>query len=113
MAGRRRPSRVTWIRNSASMPPRAIKRVHLDALQVTGVPLTASELEEAWRDAVRAAELAERLTTAAAAAVEDAQANVVAATEVSRLADEAAAAAIRAAMSAKAAHRRAVDGELV
>jgi hypothetical protein len=70
-------------------------------------PITASELEADWRDAVLAADLAEPLTDAAAAAVEQAKANAIA--EVSRLADETAAAAVRAAMKAKAAYRRATD----
>ena len=64
---------------------------------------TASDLVAAWRDAVRAAELAERLAAAAAESVRQADAHAVAAAEIAHLADATAKAAVRAAARAHAA----------
>jgi hypothetical protein len=73
---------------------------------------SASDLLDAWRDAVRAAELAARLTATAARAVEHAAASAAAAAEMSRLADETAAAAGEAATQAKAAYRRLLEASV-
>lgn len=64
--------------------------------------MTTADLLNAWRDAVRAAELAERLSTAAATAVEDAEGRAIASAELAHLAEQAAAAAARAAARAAA-----------
>jgi hypothetical protein len=69
--------------------------------------LTTEELLEQWRDATRAAELAERLAQLAAESAERADQNAVAAEEIARMAERAAKAAERAAVSARKAANRA------
>ncbi|HUH00253.1 MAG TPA: hypothetical protein VMQ83_13920 [Gammaproteobacteria bacterium] len=66
-------------------------------------PATTADLLNAWRDAVRAAELAERLATTAAKAADDADLRALVSTELAELAEQAAAAATRAAARAAAA----------
>jgi hypothetical protein len=66
----------------------------------TGPP---AELLEAWRDATRAAELAERLAAEALKAAENADGDAVETEEIATLAESAAGAAERAASSARAA----------
>lgn len=63
---------------------------------------TAADLLNAWRDAVRAAELAERLAAAAAKTAEEADHRAVASSDLAELVEQAAAAATRAATSATA-----------
>ena len=68
--------------------------------------MSTGELLDAWRDATRAAELADRLATSALRAVDDAESDEATAHALVALAEEAAAAAERAAEAArKAAHR--------
>lgn len=69
--------------------------------------VTTADLLNAWRDAVRAAELAERLATAAAKAADDADQRAVVSAELAELAEQAAAAASRAAARAAAAAKEA------
>jgi hypothetical protein len=64
--------------------------------------MSTGDLLEAWRDAVRAAELAERLATAAAQAADDADLRAVASEDLAELAEQAAASAMRAADRARA-----------
>jgi hypothetical protein len=66
-----------------------------------------AELLDQWRDATRAAELADRLALLAAENVERADKGAVAAEEIARMAERAARAAERAAMSARKAATRA------
>ena len=70
--------------------------------------MSTHELLDAWRDATRAAELAERLATSALRAVDDAESDESAAYTLVALAEEAAAAAERAAEAARKAAARAV-----
>lgn len=65
--------------------------------------LTTRDLLDAWRDASRAAELAERLAEAAAQAAEVAEAGASAAEEIADLAEAAASSAEHAAQAARAA----------
>ena len=68
---------------------------------------TTEELLDAWRDATRAAVLADRLAEVAARAAEEAEQDAVEVEEVARMAEEVAAAAEQAAARARAAARRA------
>ena len=70
-------------------------------------PATTAELLAAWREATRAAELAERLSQLAAETADRAEANAFASEEIADMAEEAAAAATRAAERARAAAVRA------
>jgi methyl-accepting chemotaxis protein len=72
-------------------------------------PMSTEELLDAWRDATRAAELAERLATAALRAVERADQDAATAQELATLAEDAATSAERAAEAARQAARRAVE----
>ena len=65
------------------------------------VRISESELVDVWRDAARAAELAERLANEATEAARDAEAKVGALSEIARLAGEVAASALRAAQRAQ------------
>ena len=69
--------------------------------------VTTGDLLNAWRDAARAAELAERLTTMAVEASEQAEDDATAAAEVASLTESAAQAAASAAESARVAALRA------
>jgi hypothetical protein len=71
--------------------------------------VTTGELLEAWRDATRAAELAERLAQAALRAADRADRDSATAQEIATMADEAAEAAERAARVAREAARRAAN----
>ncbi len=71
------------------------------------VPLTTQDLLERWRDAVRAAELAERLAQLAADSAEQAGERAMGSEEIARLAERAAEAAMRVAEEARAAADRA------
>lgn len=68
---------------------------------------TTGELLEQWRDATRAAELAERLARLAAESAERADQAAMGAEEIARMAERAAKAAERAARSARVAADRA------
>lgn len=70
--------------------------------------MTTAQLLEQWREATRAAELADRLAKMAAHAVERADADVVAAQEIAEMAERAAEAAERAAETARRAAKRAI-----
>lgn len=70
-------------------------------------PLTAGELLEQWREATRAAELAERLANLARASVERSDRDSAAAHEIARMAETAAKHAERAARIARDAATRA------
>jgi hypothetical protein len=65
--------------------------------------VTTAELLTAWRDATRAAELAERLATAATEAAAQADVRALASVELADLAEHAAEAASRAAEKARTA----------
>ena len=62
-----------------------------------------------WRDATRAAELAERLAEIATEAADHADRSALASDQIARMADKAAVAAERAARSARKAARQAAD----
>jgi multidrug efflux pump subunit AcrA (membrane-fusion protein) len=69
--------------------------------KVDEVVVSTSDLLDAWREAMRAAELAERLARLAEAAAEDADESAAASEEIARLAERAAVAAANAAQSAR------------
>jgi hypothetical protein len=71
--------------------------------------LTTDDLRAAWRDAARAAELAERLADVARGAASDADRDGLHADEIATLAGAAAEAATRAARTALAAVTEAAD----
>ena len=71
--------------------------------------IDATELLEAWRDATRAAELAERLAAAALKSADGADRNAIATEEIASLAESAAEAAEHASRSARLAATRARD----
>ena len=71
--------------------------------------VSTADLLDAWREATRAAELAERLARYAEATAEDADESAAATEEIAQLAERAAGAATNAAQSARnAANRTAV-----
>jgi hypothetical protein len=78
-----------------------------DALDVDDDVMTTQELLEQWREATRAAELAERLAQMAAESVQRSDQNARGAQEIARMAERAARSAERAAKSARAAATRA------
>ena len=65
--------------------------------------MTKAQLLESWRDALRAAELAERLAAAATEASQQAEVRSTVSAEIANLAEQAAASAQRAADRARAA----------
>ena len=65
--------------------------------------VTTADLLDVWRDATRAAELAQRLAQVAQQVAEDAEAGAMASEEIAQLAERAAGAAAAAAASARAA----------
>lgn len=69
--------------------------------------MTTADLLEQWREATRAAELAERLAKMATEAAERADQNAIASEEIARMAEQAAEAAERAARTAREAADRA------
>ncbi len=73
-----------------------------DDHRVDSHDLKPADLLNAWRDAVRAAELAERLASTAVKSAEDAEARALVAAELAALAEQAAAAAARTAAKADA-----------
>ena len=78
-----------------------------NAQDVADDVMTTQELLEQWREATRAAELAERLAKMAAESVERSDQNAKGAQEIARMAERAARSAERAAKSARAAAERA------
>jgi hypothetical protein len=70
-------------------------------------PVTTAELLEQWREATRAAELAERLAKLATEAAERADQGALAAKEIAHMAERSAKAAERAALMARSAANRA------
>jgi methyl-accepting chemotaxis protein len=71
--------------------------------------VTTQELLEAWRDASRAAELADRLANAAVRAADQAATDATAAQELATLAEDVAASAERAAHVAREAATKALE----
>jgi hypothetical protein len=71
-------------------------------------PMATSELLEQWREATRAAELAERLATLAQRSVERSDKDAVAAQEIAKIAERAAKHAERTARIAREASDRAL-----
>jgi hypothetical protein len=71
--------------------------------------VTTADLLTAWRDAIRAAELAERLAAAAAEAAAQADVRAAGSAEIAALADRAAQAATRAAERARIAATEAAE----
>jgi len=71
--------------------------------------VNTADLLTAWRDATRAAELADRLAQMAADAAETADRSAMASEEIAKMAERAARAADRAALSARDAAKRAAD----
>jgi hypothetical protein len=69
--------------------------------------INTADLLTAWRDATRAAELADRLAQMAAEAAETADRSAMASEDIAKMAERAAKAADRAATSAREAARRA------
>jgi hypothetical protein len=88
----------------AERPP---GRPYHDAPGVEEEGLTTQDLLEKWRDATRAAELAERLASLAAESAARADQTSAGAEEIARMAERAARAAERAASSARKAADRA------
>ena len=72
-------------------------------------PVTTADLLTAWRDAIRAAELAERLVTAATQAASQADVRALGSADIAALAERAAEAADRAAERARAAATEAAE----
>ena len=72
-------------------------------------PVTTADLLTAWRDAIRAAELAERLAAAATDAAAQADVRAFASDEIAELAERAAEAATRAAERARLAATEAAE----
>jgi hypothetical protein len=72
-------------------------------------PVTTADLLTAWRDAIRAAELAERLAAAAAEAAAQADVRALASDEIAALAERAAEAATHAAERARTAATEAAE----
>ena len=72
-------------------------------------PLTTADLLEQWREATRAAELAERLAKLAQTSVERSDRDAVAAQEIAKIAETAARHAERAAKIARQASNRALE----
>lgn len=77
-----------------------------ETFSVDEVVVSTADLLDAWREATRAAELAERLARLAEAAAVDADESAAASEEIAQLADRAAAAATNAAQSARNAAAR-------
>jgi hypothetical protein len=73
---------------------------------VEEVVVSTTDLLDAWREALRAAELAERLARLAEATAEDADESAAASEEIAQLAEKAAVAATNAAQSARNAANR-------
>jgi hypothetical protein len=71
-------------------------------------PMTTADLLEQWREATRAAQLAERLVQLAKASVERADRDAIAAEDIAEMAEQTAAHAERAAHGARDAANRAV-----
>ena len=71
--------------------------------------VSTADLLTAWRDATRAAELADRLAQLASDAAETADRSAMASEDIAKMAERAAKAADRAAVSARAAAKRAAD----
>jgi hypothetical protein len=87
------------------IPPPTLLKVDLDRV-------TAPELLDAWRDAARAAELAERLASTALRAADRADRDAATAEELAVLAEEVATAAEHAARAAReAASHAATDAK--
>jgi len=81
-----------------------------DAVHAIGVfdeAVTTADLLEAWREATRAAELAERLASVALDVSEEAERNAVASEEIAEIAERAADAAQQGAETARSAALRA------
>ena len=72
-------------------------------------PLTTADLLNQWREATRAAELAERLSEIATRAADLADAHALASEQIARMAEKAAVASERAALSARKAARHAAE----
>jgi hypothetical protein len=71
--------------------------------------VSTADLLSAWRDATRAAELADRLAKLASEAADTADRSAMASEDIAKMAERAARAAERAAVSARAAAKRAAD----
>ena len=69
-------------------------------------PKTTAELLEAWRDATRAAELADRLAALAAQSADEADVNALASEEIALMAEATSEAAARAAARARDVSQR-------
>jgi hypothetical protein len=94
-------ARCSAVAQTAS-PRNTVRTVDIDRV-------TATELLDAWRDALRAAELAERLASSALRAADRADRDAATAEELAVLAEEAATAAERAARVARVAATRAAN----
>lgn len=95
-------------RNIQTRVEETADHVEWETCQVDDVVVSTADLLDAWREAMRAAELAERLARLAEATAEDADESAVASEEIAQLAERAAVAATNAAQSARnAAHRTA------
>jgi hypothetical protein len=71
--------------------------------------VSTADLLSAWRDATRAAELADRLARLASEAADTADRSAMASEDIAKMAERAARAADRAAVSARAAAKRAAE----
>jgi len=93
----------------SALSPRAPESVPYHHRTVTLENMTTAELLDAWRDASRAADLAERLAELARRAAEKGEQDAVSALEIAALAEEVAASAERASRAARAAAQKASD----
>src|SRR4051812_44966492 len=73
-------------------------------------PMTVADLRNAWRDAIRAAELAERLADTAAAALRQAEQSARVSADIAQLAEDAGEIAFRVAERARGAATEAAAG---
>ena len=98
-----------FLQCGSALSPRAPASAPHHHRRVTLESMTTAELLDAWRDASRAADLAERLAELARRAAEKGEQDAASAQEIAALAEEVAASAERASRAARAAARKASD----
>jgi hypothetical protein len=97
------PDLSACVRNADSIRKVARGAVHVQDCDVDDIKVTSADLLEAWREATRAAALAERLARLALETAEQADRDVTATEGIATLAERAAEALEAAAKSARAA----------
>jgi hypothetical protein len=98
-----------FLQGGSALSPRAPASVPYHHRTVTLEGMTTAELLDAWRDASRAADLAERLAEVARRVTEKGDQDAATALEIAALADEVAASAERASRAARAAAQKASE----